>query len=58
MQALSATDPVAVLYLPEPQSTQALSATDPVAVLYLPFAHASQGVPELPSRPFVEDQRP
>ena len=47
-QALTAVDPVAVLYVPATQLVQALSATDPVAVLYLPAPQAVHLAASLP----------
>ena len=57
LQSLSASCPVASLYLPWPQLVQVLVLWA-VKVLYLPKAQAVQGVPELTSRPTAEDQRP
>jgi hypothetical protein len=52
-QALSATAPVVVRYLPTPQSVH---ATEPVVVLYLPAKQAVHVPPSGPEKPATHTQ--
>ena len=52
-QALSATAPVVVRYLPAPQLVH---ASEPVVVLYFPAAHAEHGPPSGPVYPRLQRQ--